>query len=164
MSVEWSNKSVPWITKDGSLDAAKFPIEGILRQAMASETRLFESGLGMLRMMYSGGREEAGVFLMGLLVATEDNWDRRLAIVKALREVQTDACARLLFAEIRQTKSSNTTRRYLNAVIEALAAMPAALVQEDFEALAHDPSFSYKLRNKFKAVAACEPDFPGDWR
>ena len=162
MKVERSNNSVPWITKDGSLDPAKFPIEGILQQAMESDVRSFESGLKLLAMMYRGGREEAGVFLLGLLVADDDDLDRRLAIVEALRDVQTKACARLLFAEIRQTKSSNTTRRYLNAVIKALAAMPAELVQEEFEALAQDSSFSHRLRSKFRAVTTCRPDLSGD--
>jgi len=66
-------------------------------------------------MMNQAGREEAGVFLLGLLAASDDSWGRRLAIIEALRGVQTEACARLLFAELRQVKSSNTTRRYLDA-------------------------------------------------
>ena len=37
MSDEWSEKSVPWITKDGLLDVAKLPFEGNLMQAMASD-------------------------------------------------------------------------------------------------------------------------------
>jgi hypothetical protein len=163
MNVAWSNKCVPWITKDGFLDAAKFPIEGILQQAMEGDARTFESGVAILRMMYGRGRKEAGVFLLGLLVASDDNWDRRLAIIEALRDVQTEACARLLFAELRRIKSSNTTRRYLNGVIKTLAALPAELVQEGFDALAQDPSFSYRMRGKFRAATAGEPDFPSDW-
>jgi len=65
----------------------------------------------MLGLMHRSGRKEAGVFLMGLLAASEENWERRLPIVEALRNVQTDACARLLFAELRRVRSSNTTRR-----------------------------------------------------
>jgi len=102
---------VSWITEDGSLDAAKFPIEGILQQAMESDRTKFKSGLAMLGLMHRSGRKEAGVFLMGLLAASEENWERRLPIVEALRNVQTDACARLLFAELRRVRSSNTTRR-----------------------------------------------------
>ena len=163
MSVEWSNKSAPWITKDGCLDAAKFPIEGILQQAMESDARTFESGVAMLRMMYGSGRKEAGVFLLGLLVASDNNCDKRLTIVEALRDVQTEACARLLFAELRRTKSSNTTRRYLNGVIKTLAAMPAELVQEEFASLAADHSFSYRLRSKFREVIEGDHDFPAEW-
>ena len=161
MNIEESDKLPPWITKGGSLDPAKFPIECLLRQAMERGGTSFQAGLAMLQMMHHSGREEAGVFLLGLLAASDDNWDKRLAIVEALREVQTEACVRLLVAELRRVKSSNTTRRYLNGVIKTLAAMPAELVQEKFEALAQDTCFSYRLRSKFRA--ASEPDFPAAW-
>jgi len=163
MSDEWSEKSVPWITKDGLLDVAKLPFEGILMQAMASDAETFHSGVVILRMMYERGRKEAGVFLLGLLVASDDDLDRRLMIVEVLSSVQTEACARLLFAELRRIKSSNTTRRYLISVIKVLAAMPAELVQEGFEALAEDSSFSYRMRGKFRAAAARFDDLPADW-
>src|SRR5882672_638295 len=119
MSDECSNRPVPWISEDGSLDAAKFPIDGILQQAMESDQRKFDSGVAILRLIYGSGRKEAGVFLMGLLAASDENWERRLAIVEALRGVHTEACARLLFAELRRVQSSNTTRRYLNGIIES---------------------------------------------
>src|SRR5438094_8779542 len=84
----------------------------------------------------------------GLLVASDDNWARRLAIIEALRDVQTEACARLLFAELRRVKSSNTTPRYLDGIIKTLIAMSADLVWEEFYSLAADPSFSYNMRSK----------------
>ncbi len=163
MKVELSNKTVPWITPDGYLDPAKFPIGGILQQAMAADTRTFESAVRMLQMMYGGGRNEAGVFLLGLLVASGDDWDRRLTLAEALRDVRTEACARLLFGELRRTKSSNTTRRYLNAVIKTLAALPAELVHEEFASLAYDKSFSEKFRRKFRAVIGDDLDSLSDW-
>jgi hypothetical protein len=103
--------------------------------------------------MYSHGRTEAGVFLMGLLVNCEDNWEKRISIVEAMRGIETKPCAELLFAELKRVKSSNTTRRYLGAVIKVLSAMPSELVEDGFEALAEDKSFSYKMRDKFRAVS-----------
>ena len=111
-------------------------------------------------MMYQAGREEAGVFLLGLLAASDDSWGRRLAIIEALRDVQTEACARLLFAELRQVKSSNTTRRYLDGIIKTLIAMPADLVWEEFYSLAADPSFSYNMRSKFRSAATSGREIP----
>ncbi len=163
MSSASPNLSVPWITKDGSLDPAKLPIDGILRQAMENDARTFQSGLGVLGMMHHAGREEAGVFLLGLLVASDDNWDRRLAIVEALRDVQTEACARLLFAELGRVKGSNTTRRYLDGIIKTLVAMPAGLVREEFYSLADSPSFSYRMRSKSRAAATRGCDIPSGW-
>jgi hypothetical protein len=87
---------------------------------------------------------------VGLLVACDENLDRRSLIVEALQGVNTKACADLLFAELKRVKSSNTTRRYLAAVIKVLASMPTNLVQEGFTLLANDTSFSYKMRTKFE--------------
>jgi hypothetical protein len=64
----------------------------------------------------------------------------------------TRPCADLLFSELKRVKSSNTTRRYLGAVIKALSFMPSELIKEGFEKLAEDRSFSPKMRDKFQAV------------
>jgi hypothetical protein len=69
-----------------------------------------------------------------------------------MRGIDTKPCAELLFEELKRVRSSNTTRRYLGAVIKVLSAMPSELVEEGFEALAEGKSFSYKMRDKFRAV------------
>ena len=65
----------------------------------------------MLRSMNSHGRDEAGIFLLGLWVACDEDLERRALIAEALRGVNTKASADQLFAELRRVKSSNTTRR-----------------------------------------------------
>ena len=148
---------VPWITRDGDVDLGRLPIDGILQQALDRNAEPFRSAVNMLRSMHSHGRQEAGVFLLGLLVACDDNLERRSLIVEALRGVNTKACADLLFGELRRVKSSNTTRRYLATVIRVLASMPSELIQDNFTALANDRSFSQKMRAKFKAVVQFGP-------
>ncbi len=76
--------------------------------------------------------------------------------------IDTKSCADLLFAELRRIKSSNTTRRYLGAVIKVLSNMPSELVEEGFEALAEDKTFSPKMRDKFRAVLE-NRHFEDDW-
>jgi len=142
----------PWITKEGFFDSTKFPIDNVLKHALSDDDRVFRSGLRTLRLMFHQGRIEAGVFLLGLLVNCEDNWEKRIEIVEALKGIDTKPCADLLFGELKRVKSSNTTRRYLGAVIEALSSMPSELIEEGFEALAEDRSFSPKMRDKFRAV------------
>lgn len=154
---------VPWVTKDGCVDLKKFPIDGVLQQALDQNLELFRSGVNMLRSMHGYGRQEASVFLLGLLVACDDNLERRSLIVEALRGVNTKACADLLFGELRRVKSSNTTRRYLATVIQVLASMPAELIQGGFAALADDKSFSQKMRAKFKALVADSHRLDEDW-
>ena len=155
--------NVPWITKDGNLDLTKFPIDNILKQALSGDMGAFRSGVNTLRSMHDHGRDEAGIFLLGLLVACNENLERRGLIVEALRGVNTKACADLLFGELKQVKSSNTTRRYLAEVIKVLTSMPSELIQEGFTLLANDKSFSQKMRAKFNEVIGKGRHFEEDW-
>jgi hypothetical protein len=154
---------VPWLTKDGHFNPAKFPIDGVLVQSLDADSDAFRSGVRTLEMMCHHGRREAGVYLMGLLVASDDNLERRGLIVEALRYVPTKACADLLFAELRRVKSSNTTRRYLATVIKVLASMPRELMEDGFAELAADKSFSQKMRDKFRAVIASADGLDDEW-
>ena len=144
--------NVPLITKEGYFDPARFPIESVLKQALSDDDQEFRTGLNMLRSMYGHGRTEAGVFLLGVLVNCEDNWEKRIRIVEVMTGIHTKPCADLLFGELKRVKSSNTTRRYLGAVIKVLSSMPSELIEEGFETLAEDRSFSPKMRDKFRAV------------
>ena len=152
-------RNAPWISKDGGLDLAKFPIDGTLKQALAADMQQFQSGVNTLRAMQSHGRDEAGIFLLGLLVACDENLERRGLIVEALGGVETKACADMLFGELKRVKSSNTTRRYLATVIKVLASMPLELVQAGFTSLANDTSFSHRMRDKFREVIGDEEDW-----
>ena len=152
MDIKNTAGNVPWITKEGFLDPAKFPIDNVLKHALSDDDRVFRSGLRTLRLMFHQGRIEAGVFLLGLLVNCDDNWEKRIKIVEAMKSIHTKPCADLLFGELKRVKSSNTTRRYLGAVIKVLSDMPSELIEDGFQTLAEDGSFSPKMRDKFRAV------------
>jgi hypothetical protein len=98
------------------------------------------------------GRREAGIFLMGFLANLSDDWEKRIEVVKALKGFHTSGCANLLFSEMKRVKSSNTTRKYLNTILEALADMPLHLIESGFEELIEDKSFSYRMKNKFESI------------
>jgi hypothetical protein len=144
--------NVPWIPKEGHFDPAQFPIDSSLKQALSDDDQEFRTGLNMLRSMYGHGRMEAGVFLLGVLVNCEENWEKRIGIVEVMTGIHTKPCADLLFGELKRVKSSNTTRRYLAAVIKVLSSMPSELIEEGFETLADDRSFGPKMRDRFRAV------------
>jgi len=144
--------NVPWITRDGNLDLTRFPIDNVLKQALSQDDQEFKTGLNVLSSMCGFGRTEAGVYLMGVLLNCDDNWEKRITIVEALKGIDTKPCADLLFGELKRVKSSNTTRRYLATVIEVLSAMPSELIEAGFRELADDRSFSPKMREKFRAV------------
>lgn len=144
--------NVPLFTKDCFFDPTHLPIESALKQALADDDQEFRTGLYLLRSMHGSGRTEAGVFLMGVLVNCEDNWEKRIKIVEVMTGMHTKPLADLQFGELKRIKSSNSTRRYLRAVIRVLSSMPSELVEEGFETLAEDRSFSPKMRDKFRAV------------
>ena len=155
---------VPWLSKGGSVDLAKFPIDSVLAQALDADPGAFRLGVRLLQSMCGHGRREAGVFLLGLLVASEgDSLERRAIIVEVLGSVRTKPCADLLFTELRRVKSSNTTRRYLAAVIKVLASLPRELILGGFAVLAADKSFSQKMRDMFRAVIASADGLDDEW-
>ena len=142
----------PGITEDGFLDPAQFPIDPVLKQALSDDRQEFHSAVSILRCMYNYERAEAGVFLIGLLLTCGDDWEKRRAVATALYDVQTEGCVNVLFGELKRVKNTNSTRRYLNEVIDVLSCMPPALVRSGFEELAKDKSFTPRMRAKFQTV------------
>ena len=112
MNPENLPRNEPWMTKEGFFDSTKFPIDNVLKHALSDDDRVFRSGLRTLRLMFHQGRIEAGIFLLGILVNCEDNWEKRIKIVEAMKGIDTKPCADLLFGELKRVKSSNTTRLY----------------------------------------------------
>jgi hypothetical protein len=102
--------------------------------------------------MQQSGRVEAGIYLMGLLAGAPDDWEWRTAIVEALHGFDIEGCARLLFCELRAVKGSNTTRRYRDAVLKTLAALPVESTRAGFMAMLEDPTCSQRTREKVRCI------------
>ena len=104
--------------------------------------------------MYNSDRKEAGVFLIGLLLTCGDNWEKRRAIATALFDVQNEICVNVLFGELKRVKNTNSTRRYLNEVIDVLSCMPPSLVLPGLEELVADNSLTPRMRAKVESARA----------
>jgi len=142
-----------WLTKEGFIDLSKFPIDPILTQTLNENKDEFWSPLSLLHSMHRRGRQEAGIYLLGLLVNwQDDDWERRRLIVEALQDFNTKGCANLLFSELKRVKGSNTTRKYINAILKVLASMPLELIKSGFEELIEDKNFTYRRRNQFEEI------------
>lgn len=144
---------VPWITAEGYLDPAKFPIDSTLQQSVHSNPEEVMWACRMLASMVSHGRTEAGIYLLGLLRYYQDDLSTLGTVVESLGQFKDPRCAAALFDELRRVPSSNKTRGYLKNVITALLRFPTEMVQDGFRALSQDPAFSYKMRAKFKEAA-----------
>jgi hypothetical protein len=97
-------------------------------------------------------RRDAGVFLLGLLAYYRDDLERLSSVVRALGSFRCRQAADALTAELHRVPSSNTTRRYLDAVLGALTSLPDDLVRERLVTLCADRSFSPKRRKKFQTA------------
>ena len=150
MRRQYAHHNVPWITKDGWLDVARLPIDSILDQTLADDIDTFRSGCTMLQTMHRHGRTDAGIYLLGLLRHFQNDHQRLTIIVESLGGFETEACVDALFAELKRVKSSNTTRTYLNTVIEVLSFFHIDMIKPRFEDLAQDSYFSNKMRRKFE--------------
>jgi hypothetical protein len=143
----------PWITADGFLDITKLPLEGNYKMALNPNRKKACDSLKVLQLATSHGRAEASVFLMGLLASLPpEDWEMRSAAADALRFTHTERCAALLFSELQRVKCTNTTRSYINTILDVLQSFPANLVRDKSEALADDPSFSYRMGQKFRRL------------
>jgi hypothetical protein len=152
---ENSNVGFPrWITAEGTIDLAEFPIDGILEQAIDPKFEQFRSACVLLGSMAGAGRLEAGLYLIGLLGWYASDLQRLEVIAGQLAHFPHESSANALLAEIRRVRSSNTTRRYLDRVLRSLAGLPLRLVKSGLEVLAEDTSFSSKMRAKFRTC--CE--------
>ena len=140
----------PSVLEEAFHDPEYGAIDPVVKLAMSQDHHEYTWALSLLRNMYEFRRDEAGVFLIGLLLTCGNNWKKRLAIVNILSHVQTEGCVSLLFDELRRVRNTNSTRRYLRALVDVLSDMPAKLVHSGFRALAEDKSFSHRMRAVFK--------------
>ena len=141
-----------WETADGSLDPRRFPIDGVLRQALDEDAEHFRGACSMLATMARYERREAGVFLLGLLSFNRDDLERLAQVVRALGAFPTREALDALTAELRRIPSTSSTRGYLNAVLAALTGFPDDLVCDRLAELSADKSFSIRWRRKFQGA------------
>jgi hypothetical protein len=133
-------------------DPENCPIDPVVKLALSDDPHEYKWALPLLRNMAEFKREEAGVFLIGLLMTCGDKWEKRMTIVRLLHPVETDACVDVLLAELRRVKSTNKTRRYLQEVIDTLSSMPPRLVQPKLQALAEDVSLTPWVRTRLQVA------------
>lgn len=129
---------------DFYFDPATYPLEKVVKKALSPQDRDFNTACQLLMARIEHARDEVIVVFLGLLAIYGDNLGRLTSIVHFLRILPSEATTQRLFAELRRVKSNNTTRRYLSAVLDALAEYPPILTEDLFAELAEDPAFSQR--------------------
>jgi hypothetical protein len=102
--------------------------------------------------MYSAGRAEAAVFLYGLFTLHGNDRTRKEPIIHALGHIKTAEAADLLFRELNQTESSNSTRAYIDTILKNLRYFPLHIVEDGFDSLLKDSRWSYRMKHKFRKI------------
>ena len=133
-------------------DLRTFPIEPILRQAISPDVGRAGDGWNLLGTM-ARERQEAGVFLLGLMQIHRGDLTRMTVLVRAVSFFPSEAAADALKAEFHRVPSSPATRTYLNEVLRALMGLPAPLARDALKALADDKEQSVKWRRRFEEAA-----------
>ena len=133
-------------------DLRTFPIEPILRQAISPDVGRAGDGWNLLGTM-ARERQEAGVFLLGLMQIHRGDLTRMTVLVRAVSFFPSEAAADALKAEFHRVPSSPATRTYLNEVLRALMGLPAPLARDALKALADDKKLSVKWRRRFEEAA-----------
>jgi len=143
---------VPWITKDGCFDITRYPVDSLLSQSLSSDEEAIRSACILLSSQYSAGRRESAICLYGLFIFHGNNRKIKECIIEAMGDIGTAAAASLLFDELNRTKSSNSTRAYIDLILTSLSRFPLELVEDNFNALIADDQWSHRMKRKFQEV------------
>lgn len=152
MEIQGKEFNVPWLSEDGHLDYSKYPIEHLTRDALSDDRLTFQNACRLLGSMSRHGRDDAAIFLFGLVSYYKSDIKRLEVIVENLRGFKTEKCANFLFEEIERVESNNTTRNYIKIILNILKYFPPDLVLDKFFWLSEDKKFSYKMRKHFLAI------------
>ncbi|MEA3452491.1 MAG: hypothetical protein U9Q83_11415 [Bacteroidota bacterium] len=134
------------------MDFSKYPLERPAKDSLSRDEQKFRNACKMLGNMSREGSKEAAIFLFGLISYYNNDIKKLEIIVENLRFFRTKECVSFLFGEIERVKSNNTTRIYINTIINSLRYFPSDLVLEKFIEFSENKKFSYKMRNKFSAI------------
>jgi hypothetical protein len=145
--------NVPWITDEGYVDLSKYPIEQPAKDVFSNEWMQFSNACRLLFQMGIAGRKDAETLLFGLVSYYKDDIKRLEVIAENLVKIHTRECADFLFQEIDRVKRTNTTRIYINTIIDGLKLFPAELVEDKLWEFSEKKKFSHKLRDKLKEAA-----------
>lgn len=136
----------------GTIDLKNIPIDAALHKIMDDDDRELRGRCGVLVAMYDAGKKEAAIFLYGLMAQNYGNMARKEIIVKALGNIETRECANILFKELQDIDSNNSTRGYIDTILKSIGRLPHNMVSERIKSLLNDKKWTYKMKAKFEEI------------
>src|SRR4030065_1070209 len=95
-------------------DLKELPMEVALHNIIDGTDGDLKDRCGALMAMYRAGKKEVPIFLCGLMAYNYDNIARKEIIVETLENIKTKEWANILFNELNNIESNNTTRIYID--------------------------------------------------
>jgi hypothetical protein len=136
----------------GTVDLKNIPIDAALHNIMDGDDRELRGRCGVLVAMYDAGKKESAIFLYGLMAQNYGNMARKEIIVKALGNIETEECANILFKELQDIESNNSTRGYIDTILKSISRLPHDIISEGIKSLLNDKKWSYKMKAKFEDI------------
>ena len=146
------SKLVPWITKDGDFDYSKYPLEQPAKDALSTDDSKFRNACYLIITMAKEKRADALIFLYGMFEYYKNDIKRLEILAERLVTIDDIKFVNFLFNQIKETKSSATTRIYISELINKLSYYSSELIIPGFEELLNDKRFSFRMKDKFKKV------------
>jgi len=134
------------------IDLKELPMEAALHNIMDGSPGDLRDRCSALLAMYRAGKKEVPIFLYGLMAYNYKNIERKEIIVEALENIQTKEWANVLFNELRNIESNNSTRRYIDVILKSISKFPLDMVREDMETLLKDKKWTYKMKKRFEDI------------
>jgi hypothetical protein len=144
-------KKLPWFTKDG-IDFSKYPLEHPARDITSGDPEKFRSACSIIVSMAERKRQDAIIFIYGLFEYFKNDIKKLEVIANQLGYIENVEFINFLFKQIKETKSTNSNRVYINLLIEKLCSYRPKLVIAGFEELLHHEGFTYRMKEKFVEI------------
>ena len=135
-----------------SFDLKELPMEVALHNIIDGTDGDLKDRCGALMAMYRAGKKEVPIFLFGLMAYNYGNITRKGIIVEALENYVSKEWANMLFNELRNIESNNSTRVYIDTILKSVSKFPLDMIRKDIETLFIDKKWSYKMKKKFEEI------------
>ena len=149
---------------DGLIDLKKIPVDQYVSQLNSNDSTIRKKAIVNLSGLAAFKNEEAKKALLTYFrsMPPPNNLEAVHEKMDLFEKINPSGIYEefvpLLIDELYQINSNNTTRQWISKIFKYLSHAPASLVQEPLEKMLKDKRFSYRLKQKMKAILA-EDDY-----
>jgi len=149
--VEKLLNQVPWYD-NGTIIYSKYPIELPARDCCSTDPDKFRNGARMLMEMAAVGRKDAMFMFFGLFEYYKTDYKKLEVIVYSIPHSENEKFVHFLFDFFERTESSNSSRIFLNQMLQNLEYVNKEIAIQRFKQLLENPKYSHRMKAKFEEI------------